>query len=240
MVDLTITLAQGVTIFMVLAYMSDLIEALLKLHDGYYPEILEKYPGATFPTWLVSCLCQATAGLLLLTTIFVLTMQVDSVLSMMLNFAALHFMADIDDIGFSIAQIGFITDELQQEVVSVLDFQVPKRKRNSIYRRVVYFLAMIGLFIGYGILKKRQLDGYYLPNYLYVQFGDAYNPQIPYYSGILSSGNVRTSDYRQYNDLGTGNILLAYCHKEKAWTFSCNSVLRSVQLFCQIISHQKL
>jgi hypothetical protein len=69
-----------------------------------------------------------------------------------------------------------------------------------------------------------------------VQFGDAYNPNLPYYSGILSSGNERTASYRQYRDLGTQNILLAYCHEENAWTFSdtlesddtCNYFAKSV------------
>ena len=65
--------------------------------DGFYPEVMLEHAGATYSTWLFSCLAQLAAGLLLLTTIFVLTIQVDSVLSIMLNFAALHFMAEIDD-----------------------------------------------------------------------------------------------------------------------------------------------
>jgi len=94
MVDLTVTCSQAVTLFLALAYQSDLIEAVLKLKDGFYPEVLEYHPGATFPTWLIACVAQLVAGLLLLTTIFVLTMQADNVISIMLNFAALHFMAE--------------------------------------------------------------------------------------------------------------------------------------------------
>jgi hypothetical protein len=219
MVALTVTLAQDITIFLVLAYMSDLIEALLKLQDGFYPEILDTHPGATFSTWLVSCLCQASSGLMLLVTIFILTMQVDTVLSIMLNFAALHFMSEIDDIAFSMARMGFVTDQIQQEVEAVVDFQLPKRQRRTVYRRVLYALTMIGLFIGYGILKNQQLTGVYLQTYVYVQFGDAYNCKIPYYTGIMSSDAIWNSGFRRYRDI-TENILLSYCDMDNAWTFS--------------------
>ena len=85
MVDLTVTCSQSVTLFLALAYQSDLIEAVLKLKDGFYPEVLEKHPGATYPTWLFSCLAQLVSGLLLLTVIFVLTMQADDVISIMVS-----------------------------------------------------------------------------------------------------------------------------------------------------------
>jgi hypothetical protein len=138
MVALTVTIAQGVTIFLIPAFMSDLIEAVLKLQDGYYPEVLEKHPGATYSTWLFSCSCQATAGILLLVTIFILTMQVDSVLSIMLNFAALHFMAEIDDLGFQIAKMGFVRRRLQEQTEEVLNFQVPLQKQRPVFQRRLY------------------------------------------------------------------------------------------------------
>lgn len=87
MVSVIVTASQAVTLFLALAYQSDLIEAVLKLHDGYHPEVMERYPGATRVTWMFSCVAQLIAGLLLLSTIFVLTMQADNVLAMMLNFA---------------------------------------------------------------------------------------------------------------------------------------------------------
>ena len=92
MVSIIVTAAQAITLFLALAYQSDLIEATLKLHDGYHPEVMEQHPGATYGTWLFSCVAQLVAGLLLLTTIFVLTMQVDNVLAMMLNFAGECFL----------------------------------------------------------------------------------------------------------------------------------------------------
>lgn len=220
MVDVTVTCAQAVTLFMLVAFMSDLIEAVLKLQDGFYPTVLEEHPGATFPTWLVSCLAQLGSGLLVLISSFILTMQSETVIDLVLNLTALLFISEIDDIGFAMAKRGFITDQLQKEAYSIVDFKVPKAQRNNIYRRLLYLVTMMGLFAGYGVLKQMQLDGAFLPTFVYVQFGDAYNKKIPYFSGILSSGDVRTVGYRNYRDLGTDNILLAYCYEKKAWTFS--------------------
>jgi hypothetical protein len=146
--------------------------------------------------------------------------MVDNVIDVMLNLTALLFMSEIDDLGFNMAKMGFITDQLQKEAYQVLDVQVPKRQRRNLWRRILYLIALGGLFAGYGVLKSRQLQGYYLPNYVYAQFGDGSDFKIPYFSGVLTADNMRTGKHREYRDLGTANILLAYCEEERAWTFS--------------------
>lgn len=219
-VDLTVTIAQGVTLFIVLGYMSDLIEAVLKLQDGFYPEILEVHPGADYLTWLISGLAQLTSGLLVLIGSFILTMQASTVIDLMLNLTALLFISELDDIGFLIAKLGFVTDVLQKQTEAVADFEVPKRKNHNLKRRVLYVLTMIGLEIGFGVLKTKQLNGDYLPTFIYVQFGDAYNPKIPFFSGVLEARETRTSGYREYQDVGTKGMLLSYCAGERAWTFT--------------------
>jgi hypothetical protein len=66
MVKGTVTAAQAVALFLLVAYTSDLMEAMLKLQDGFYPGLLEDDPDATFPKWLFSCLAQLFTGLLLI------------------------------------------------------------------------------------------------------------------------------------------------------------------------------
>lgn len=223
MVDLVVTCTQAITLMLSLAYQSDLIEALLKLQDGFYEEVLLEHPGATFATWLFSCLAQLAAGLLLLLTIFILTMQVDNVLSIMTNFAALHFMAEIDDIGFAMAKLGFVRTQLQREAEAVVNYEVPLRRQRNITRRILYCIALLGIYTGYGILKRRQLQGYYLQSHIYVQFGDAHDPTIPYYSGIFASKDGYSQNHRIYHDVETNTMSLAYCNNEGSWTFSKES-----------------
>ena len=220
MVNINVTCSQAFGLFLALAYQSDLIRAVLKLHNGYYPELLDNYPHATFLTWLLSCVLQLIAGLLLLTTIFVLTMQASDVISIMLNFAALHFMSEIDDMGFALAKWGFLSDKLQQDASAVTEVKVPKQSKGHVLRRVFYLTVLIGLFAGYGFLKRRQLNGYWMHTYLYVQFGEGFDPTLTYYSGIFASETNRTSGHRKYYDTHTNTILLSYCDSQLAWTFS--------------------
>ena len=145
MVDITVTMAQGLTLFILAAWMADLIEAIMRLQEGYHPELLPNYPGATFSTWLVSCLAQLSAGLFLLAGTFILTMQASTVFKVMLNIKTLIFMALIDDLGFGMTKKGFVTCTLQAEAKSVGGIQVKKRKCTNLYRRILYLLALIGL-----------------------------------------------------------------------------------------------
>lgn len=162
-VDMVVTIAQALAIFLAVGYQSDLIQAGIKIQNGYYPEILEVHKGADYSSWVLSCWAQLFSGFLLLATIFVLTMQAKDVASIMLNFAALHFMADIDDTAFRLAKQGFVTNAVQKDACSVVDIKVPKKHRQNIYRRVLYFVTLGGLFLLYGYLKQKQLNGDYFP-----------------------------------------------------------------------------
>ncbi|CAB9501950.1 expressed unknown protein [Seminavis robusta] len=235
MVGLPTTLAQVVILFVVVAFQSDLMEAVSKLHDGYYPPIISVFPGATYATWLMSCIAQLIIGLLILVVTFILTMQVDNVVNSMLNFAALHFIADIDDIGFELAKLGFVSHKVQRSVWRVADFKVPKQDKGNALRRGLYLGTLVGIFVGFAILKGRQFHGYYLPTYLFVQFDDAYIAKLSHYSGAFEAEVARTAGHRSYHDIATQSISLAYCDKENAWTFSetsdpCDFFARSVKV----------
>lgn len=160
-VPTVVTVAQGFAIFLALAYQSDLIEAVLKIQDGFHPEIQEKHPGATYTSWLLSVWAQLCSGVLLLITIFVLTMRAQNVLSIMLNFAALHFMYEIDELGFRLARLGFITDQVQDDALMVGSIKVHKRPRKNLVRKLLYFLTLWCLFSWYVVIKLAQLRGDY-------------------------------------------------------------------------------
>ncbi|CAB9516192.1 unknown protein [Seminavis robusta] len=158
MVDLSVTIAQGVALFQAVAFQSDLIQVVMKFKDGFHPEVLETHPGATYSTWLVSCLAQLFAGLLLLiVTIFILVTQVDSVLDIMLNFAALEFMADIDDVAFTLAKSGLIGSSTQRAVYEVANLKIPKRKTtNAFVSSLGTFNGMYDLDFSGGFLLERR------------------------------------------------------------------------------------
>jgi hypothetical protein len=57
-----------------------------------------------------------TVGALMIIDLFLLMMTSWNVLGMCLNFAALHFVQDIDDVCFVVASMGLLGQTIQREV----------------------------------------------------------------------------------------------------------------------------
>lgn len=220
MVDLAVTLSQGLALFMVIPFNTDLIDAVIKLQDGYYPELKKDHPNASACTWFFSCFAQLMAGLLLLFASLILTMQAEYVIDVMLNLTALLFLTEIDDLAFHMATLGFVTDTIQKEAIKAQDVQVPKRSnRGNKCKRFLYFVTLAGLFTAYGVIKRRQLRGDYLPTHVYIQFGVAHNAELSMHSGLFVADHLVTTSYRSYTN-ERKMLRLGYCEEHEAWVFN--------------------
>ncbi|CAB9500303.1 expressed unknown protein [Seminavis robusta] len=232
-VDLSVTIAQGVALFQAIAFQSDLLEVVAKFKDGFHPEVLAKHPGATYSTWLLSCIAQLMAGLLLLLTIYILTMQVDSVLGIMLNFAALHFMADIDNVAFDLAKAGFMGNMLKNAANDVVNFQVhkPSAEQGFLQRswKAGVFLFVLAVMVaGWITIVISRTSGKYMCNTIIVNMGDNFVPSLGAFNGLydldpsVASGLEWRAEYveRRSVEIGTpGRGVFGYCNDIKAWTF---------------------
>ncbi|CAB9529198.1 unknown protein [Seminavis robusta] len=232
-VDLIVTIAQGVALFQAVAFQSDLLEVVGKFKGGFHPEVLERHPGATYSTWLLSCIAQLMAGLLLLLTIYILTMQVDSVLGIMLNFAALHFMADIDNVAFDLAKAGFMGNRLQSAANNVVNFQVrkPSGEQGFLQRswKAGVFLSILAVMVaGWITIVVFRTSGKYMCNTIIVNMGDEFVPSLGTFNGLYDldfstgSGLEWRAEYaeRRSAEIDTpGRGVFGYCNDIKAWTF---------------------
>ena len=66
------------------------------------------HQAAKLQKWVLAGVCQFLAGSSLLVALFILMMQSTEVVSLFLNFAALHFISEIDNIGFAMAKLGLL------------------------------------------------------------------------------------------------------------------------------------
>ncbi|CAB9529225.1 expressed unknown protein [Seminavis robusta] len=238
MVDLSVTIAQGVALFQAVAFQSDLIQVVMKFKDGFHPEVLETHPGATYSTWLLSCLAQLFAGLLLLVTIFILVMQVDSVLDIMLNFAALEFMADIDDVAFTLAKSGFIGSSTQRAAYEVANLKIQKRTTTNrgflkrSWKTGIFLMILSILLVGWLAIVALRSSGQYVCNTSIVNMGDGFVSSLGTFNGMYDldfSGGFwleRRGRYveRRSIEIDTpGRGVFSYCDDIKAWTFQVES-----------------
>ncbi|CAB9506909.1 expressed unknown protein [Seminavis robusta] len=238
MVDVSVTIAQGVALFQAVAFQSDLIGAVSKFKEGFHHEVLKEHPGATYATWFLSCTAELFAGSLLLVTIFVLIMQVDTVLDIMLNFAALEFMANIDDVAFSLAKTGFIGNRLQGAANNVATFRVRKRPASDqgflqrSWKAGVFFLVLLILVAGWVTIVAFRTSGQYMCNTIIVNMGDEFVPSLGTFNGLYDldssagSGLEWRAEYveRRSLEIDTpGRGIFGYCSDIKAWTFRVES-----------------
>lgn len=227
-VPITVTVAQMLGIMctvLVVASEGDLTRGSSKLFDGYQTDLIQKDPDATYKTWLLAAWAQVFVGVLMTADCFILIMQSRTVIEMCLNFAALHFVQEIDDIAFAVAQRGYITASIQEECERVSENMTSTLPwlRTINLRRTLLVLITIALYVAFAVLLYWQWGGVYLCKTLHVQFGGSLEPDLDFYSGVFQSqGNFPANwiDSRTVYYDESGALQLSYCSSEKAWVFS--------------------
>lgn len=212
--------AMALALLLAVATQDDLIVAVAMLHQGYSKRVLERNPSATHFKWLLSCLGQFVAGASLLLTIFILIVQSSTVIGMMLNFAALSFIADIDDVAFSLAKNGFVSDTLEREANHVTELKIPSRQKSKLLRRIMFLAVCAGLMAGYGVIIHQQRLGKFLCQSIFLQLGDGFYPVAPFFSGIYDQTDKLINGRVTYIDRHSKKAMLGYCDDDNAWTLT--------------------
>ncbi|CAB9500558.1 neurogenic locus notch homolog protein [Seminavis robusta] len=226
-VDRTVHIAQGLSVILIINFTAkdgDLIRGCSRFFNGYDHEHINDHPGATKIKWVMSSLLQASSGVFMIIDLFMLLMQSTTVVGLCLNFAALHFVQDIDDVAFAVAETGLTGRRIQQEVKGVGDIMTTaaNKKRTLWMRRILMVTIVIVLYICWAVLTSWQLFGKFACDELFIQFGDAYDPDLALYSGrFLAQG--RQSSRTKYVDL-SGTYKMRYSRSNKAWVLEPNSL----------------
>lgn len=224
-VPLQVTIGQGCALLLALSMQDDLLTGIMYVHRGHKCRIVgDTLPGATTIKWYFAAIAQLAAGAGLNMVIFVLVMQSKDIIGMFLNFAALMFISEIDDIGFKLADNGFVNKALKAACDDVRRVKVcVTQDVNTTYQRGLFVLMLGFLYIGYGTLTYRQLHGQFLCNRIRIQFGDDFGTEYAAFSGVYIQTNrlieqrvTYIEEKRIDNPAFAGRI--GYCKSEAAWT----------------------
>ncbi|CAB9497553.1 expressed unknown protein [Seminavis robusta] len=227
-VSIEVKIAQFIGVLLIsnfAAGQGDLFVGFTHLLYGYDSETIKEYPHATFTKWYLAGTCQFLVGILLTADLMVLMFRSTSVVELCLNFAALHFVQDIDDVAFTVASMGLITRRVRKDcdrVGNVMIHTKKKRQKDGV-RRAFLLIFTISLYIPAIIVTSWQWSGRFMCQRLYIQFGDLHSHEWPYSSGFfeaesLNAGN-RFNGRAVYVDR-TQTMRLAYCGQLQAWAFS--------------------
>jgi len=223
-VSLEVTIAQAISTVLAVVTQTNLLTALSRASEGYDPDInMAVNPSCTWRKFTLTVRLQFLVGILYLADSFILNMQSASVLELMMNFAALAFISDIQDLAFWLAHHGFLSETIQNETYQVEKYEIPVQhvKRKVAKKRLLFGIICTILLSLYSVVVHQQRSGKFLCKKIFVQFGDAYRPELPYFSGEYLQGSHLVNGRVVYVDpKGRSKARFAYCNKEHAWTFS--------------------
>ena len=107
---------------------SDLMQVFATIANTKYSEdVLTVSKSATFHKFLLAEVLRFIDGGLSLFVNFSVMLTTDAVLSVMLNFAALHFLQDIDDVFYNLVEKGFFGDRLEHMATICKSISWPRR-----------------------------------------------------------------------------------------------------------------
>ena len=209
------------SLLLAVIYFRDLLDAFERLHEGYDREsALAQSPHATYCKWLLAFSLQFINGSIFLLVIFVLNVQSKTVIGMMLNFAALGFITEIDDVAFELASRGYFSDSLQQACLEVKEHKTLDMKGPLVRKLALLFfsLAVVG---PYSYVAVGQAQGQYVCRRIEAQFGDSFDPYLQQSTGsYFVDFENRENDRLVYQDEATEEYsIFRYCFSENSWVF---------------------
>ena len=97
-VVLPVRCTQLVALIIAVATQEDVRVAFSQFYDGYSDEMFEPFGNVKFGGWLFSSICRLVEGFFGLIATFVLIMTGESVVEILMNFTALEFVSQLDEV----------------------------------------------------------------------------------------------------------------------------------------------
>jgi hypothetical protein len=231
-VEIPVRIAEFLALLVAIITQDEVRKAVNLLRDGFDQDLLPKaFPGATKVKWGLSIAARAIEGLFGLLLTCLLIMQSTKVLDLLLNFLAMAFVSQLDDVVFVLTRegfVGFLGRVLQNEAKKVSDtyyhasHRSVESRKASFFTKAYFLVLFILMFGAWGWIVWNQDSGKYLCSKIFAQYGDEALPMLGTFSGLfyLNETSFQRRLSYSYKDDRVGGALLAYCHEQKRWTLS--------------------
>ncbi|CAB9509428.1 Inherit from bactNOG: outer membrane autotransporter barrel [Seminavis robusta] len=185
---------------------------------------------------LVNLLRIAEGGCGLVVT-FLLVFDSESVIDLLLNFTAVEFISQLDEIFFGLAAQGFLGRHIKEQAGTVKDTKYAAhtvmrdphnpsagKERRGVRLHLILLVTWLALMAAWVFLMVNQTNGKYQCQSLTIQFEDDFVSSLGAFSGIYDIDSSKSipfqSDRVRYIDRMSGKAVFAYCVNLQAWTFS--------------------
>ncbi len=236
-VETSVRIAELFAIVVAIITQDDVRKAVCLIREGFNQDLPKAFDGATKEKWILSIVLRAIEGLLGLFLTFLLIMQSTTVLDLLLNFLAMEFVSQLDDVVFLMTREGFLGRLLMNEAKKLSNThfvnhssELERSTRAASLVTVAYFIVLFAAFLAaWGIILTQQKDGKYLCQHIVGQFGDEVLPMLGSVTGLFTRYTCQRHQNDcvefyggrlSYRDDQDGGALLAYCEEQKRWTLS--------------------
>jgi hypothetical protein len=162
-VDIYVRVSQFIALLIAVVTQEDVMYTIELITVGYDPAILASHPSATRAYWLASCVLRFLEGTVGVVLAFVFIVQSSTVFDIFLNFAAVEFVSNLDNLAFSLAATGMIGRAAQDAAHDAKEIKLPLRTGKFRKTRQFAILAKVAIMVG-GLLwlQKKQRNGEYV------------------------------------------------------------------------------
>eukprot|EP00978_Attheya_sp_CCMP212_P038522 scaffold191813_cov45-Attheya_sp.AAC.1 len=173
--SLDVVTAQALALFVSLITQSDFLATFDLINVKYDDGVLSLFEGATRTKWIFSNICRFFVGVLSIAISFILIVQSTTVIDLFLNFAAVQFVSELDNVAFQLAYKGYMVigdlEETTRKIIKHVQFRqrkmvaFPRTKRRipvKWLRISMILVHAVILYSAWSIVRYKQAHGHYL------------------------------------------------------------------------------
>ncbi|KAL3931572.1 MAG: hypothetical protein SGBAC_011243 [Bacillariaceae sp.] len=150
-------------------------------------------PGVTIWKYYIAAITQVLVGLYGVFVTFIIIMQAQEVVELLLNFTAMEFVAALDDAAFELSLRGFVGHPMTKTAKIVRDVQYRPRDKRKWLRKWPLFMVLVAVMAWYIIVRVDQDNRKFGDNEIYIQLKDEVIPWLSTLSGTYIGCTMSSS-----------------------------------------------
>jgi hypothetical protein len=172
-VETNVRVAQFLAVIVAVLTQEDLQTSLEQINEGYRPDHIGKEFGeASCGRWWFATMCWFLQGTLRLVVTFFLIVKVNNVFDLLLNFTAMEFVSELDNVAFFLAGTGYFGSKNAKKSEEIDETSYLQAEDKKIQRKTLHVILLIvvfsGTLAGWGVIARNQTLNEYLCKHFFV------------------------------------------------------------------------
>jgi F0F1-type ATP synthase membrane subunit b/b' len=230
-VETIVRVTQFLAIIISVLTQADLRTSLEQVNEGYSKDRFgTEFGEASRGKWWFAAACRFLEGALGLLVTFFLIVIVDNAFDLLLNFTAMEFVSQLDDVAFFLAGTGYFGSKVKEKSEVIDETTYPQasdeKKRRKILHVLLLGLVFSGMLAGWGCIVKKQKSSRYLCKRFFVYPSQTRSIiESGFYDLMRSPSSFQRDEYIHQNgtEESEPGFRFGYCSRLTAWTFYSDS-----------------